>query len=1688
MAQVLSWSDRVAHDSLLDLFSPHHFSERKRAASPPPQRSPVTRTRRNSVASSLASVHTALTHLFIPSPRPASVLSRPALPPLLALPSELLLYILDLALSPTIPVIRRSDPDRNRTLLALSLIHPILRHFAQQELFGNVVLDSDKAIERLLKLAVHGGQRGKALTGQITSVKVYGSLSSGDGGKMLAALVQELKGLEKLHLENLDGLELRQFVVHPTLKTLTATRCGFRSRFRLSGASRPCPLTSLSIINCTAHDDALSGFTLPHLTHLVIHDVSLPPPSALAVLEPSDAMKRLGKEVAHQLTHLETDEAHFSFFFPLEPVTLPSGRVKSPPCRLTHLTLLKLSHFSPLLHDLPPASLLPLTHLTLSPPSSFLPGQTSPDRASSHFSSLLSPFRSSAPALPPSLSHLRHLELDGRYRYWSALPGEEGEEMRELLVRLDKAGVEWKWGEERDGGESRRRRQRTALVDFLQDPARAMGGNVRAGTRATPRDLLLPVSQPSSFSPPSSGENDSLFRTARSPVFEGEEGEATPRASAGGVEGREKRWVSYEGLLQRSEGEGVEKSLKKAGREGGKEPPSPLGLPGGWTGGGVRVWRSARSGCAEEEAEEEEEDEGLVLPPPFLADDSARESFDGLLGARSRRRTQRLLAQHERLHSLGRAPPLPFPQSLIKAGMKLVKLLGPPGGFDTPSSSSSLQKKGKEKKRVIEAAFSDEEDADGQERREKKDDETRRRRVKRAESGVRAYELGAEVGRKVAGRLERHRSWRGADEDGVRLFARRAEKRVQEPEGQKKEEEPAKARRMRAATPSQLLGSPPSALTPADTPLDAPPSPSLTPIDSSLPTLTPLFIPSDGRNPLPPLHTPFSLDPTEPIDDDYFGLKRRRSRRSSLTPSLPSSSSPFLSPLPCSTHLPPRAYSTLLDTLIYLLIGSPSPPSSLSEPQALDTSLSSLGGLLGLLVHLVGFAFFLVYHTLTLFAASYDAGRKAAVWVHWAGRNLTGRTEVSRSVREYWGKCRGEWERVCEEEGEGRLGVWAVLRGLVELTALQSITHSRFLSDGPGCFDLLTTFPSLDPSTPRTGPSPFLRRRTSLHAPHNLDRPSFTQQESSYRWTSGGDEQEGEGLVVEKQGGGVLEGSIISHDTQSSDPAYRGEPKSFKTPRAISKVVEEEDEGEEPPFLDLGGASHPPPPPAPSAVMAFLFPIAPDSPPLLPLPEQPSSSYSTLLSDLKRHTRLATASYGLHTYLVDAPTPLMTPSGKTLPHRLFAHLGGMKDYRNVLHVALQKRFDEEDTPSSGRKKEGEGEQGVTPYSPQFYILRDDARGEVVVVIRGTQSLADVRADLDGDFVDFPLPAPHPPSPSASSSSSSSSPPKYRIHSGILSAARHLLSPSSSPPSPLLNKLRTILADHPRYSLTFTGHSLGAALASTLALLLGEYDEDRKGWYVDPASVLGNSAVGEGEKKDEGFRRPLRSICLAHPTTVNTPLAARAALPSLSYPCFSSSSSPEGNGDGAPLVLSVSLSSDIITRAGLPQVRSLRRAIGRLDRLRKRRRKEEEEAGMEGGKGVLGSWWQWRKVLGKEGDEAEKQREELEEKAWRWREEVEGWNEEEEKEGEEETAIPAGKAYHVDRLPPALEARRRAELKAEREAAGEEEGEGEGEEEEELFGLYEVRDPRRFYRMPILDGGAVSSHMPKAYLDAIDLLS
>lgn len=191
------------------------------------------------------------------------------------------------------------------------------------------------------------------------------------------------------------------------------------------------------------------------------------------------------------------------------------------------------------------------------------------------------------------------------------------------------------------------------------------------------------------------------------------------------------------------------------------------------------------------------------------------------------------------------------------------------------------------------------------------------------------------------------------------------------------------------------------------------------------------------------------------------------------------------------------------------------------------------------------------------------------------------------------------------------------------------------------------------------------------------------------------------------------------------------------------------------------------------------------------------------------------------------------------------------------------------------------------------MIKDPARQAIVVAIRGTQSFRDLIVDLEMDVATLQLP--HATGVKGTT---------FICHTGILRAAQALIEPHSK----LMRILRAELEAEPSFGLVLTGHSLGGAIASAVAVLLANLVQSAEGnnvnsrWVTTPTSGLPP-------------HRPMRAISFAPPATMSPDLAA-----------WASRGTP-------PLVLAATLGPDIIPRCGHGQARELRRVLGALARLR-----------------------------------------------------------------------------------------------------------------------------------------------------------
>jgi hypothetical protein len=127
----------------------------------------------------------------------------------------------------------------------------------------------------------------------------------------------------------------------------------------------------------------------------------------------------------------------------------------------------------------------------------------------------------------------------------------------------------------------------------------------------------------------------------------------------------------------------------------------------------------------------------------------------------------------------------------------------------------------------------------------------------------------------------------------------------------------------------------------------------------------------------------------------------------------------------------------------------------------------------------------------------------------------------------------------------------------------------------------------------------------------------------------------------------------------------------------------------------------------------------------------------------------------------------------------------LEDKAAVLHVAIQKDF------AGAWEHENAS---ASPYSPQFYLIKNPERKQIIVVFRGTQSLHDIVVDLEFQEEVISLP----------SLTNENEVVDYRVHRGILEGAKRLMQPEGSA---LWGKLNNALIENHGYDLVLTGHSV-----------------------------------------------------------------------------------------------------------------------------------------------------------------------------------------------------------------------------------------------------------------------------------------
>ncbi|PWN98549.1 hypothetical protein FA09DRAFT_338404 [Tilletiopsis washingtonensis] len=192
--------------------------------------------------------------------------------------------------------------------------------------------------------------------------------------------------------------------------------------------------------------------------------------------------------------------------------------------------------------------------------------------------------------------------------------------------------------------------------------------------------------------------------------------------------------------------------------------------------------------------------------------------------------------------------------------------------------------------------------------------------------------------------------------------------------------------------------------------------------------------------------------------------------------------------------------------------------------------------------------------------------------------------------------------------------------------------------------------------------------------------------------------------------------------------------------------------------------------------------------------------------------------------------------------QLFHSLAGLPD-----GAAQEGNYADTEIGSNGRPVRGAPRapsRVARPSQPRYYVVVDHPARRVILVLRGSLSLGDIAIDLTCESADFQwredhgveMPSQTPATASSSRLASDEAMPDYKdetgetqprllprsadqstrdiVHEGMYETAKDI----GEPGRPVHRAVARALRQHPGYSLEITGHSLGAGVASLLALM------------------------------------------------------------------------------------------------------------------------------------------------------------------------------------------------------------------------------------------------------------------------------
>lgn len=258
-----------------------------------------------------------------------------------------------------------------------------------------------------------------------------------------------------------------------------------------------------------------------------------------------------------------------------------------------------------------------------------------------------------------------------------------------------------------------------------------------------------------------------------------------------------------------------------------------------------------------------------------------------------------------------------------------------------------------------------------------------------------------------------------------------------------------------------------------------------------------------------------------------------------------------------------------------------------------------------------------------------------------------------------------------------------------------------------------------------------------------------------------------------------------------------------------------------------------------------------------------------IVANIAHFIRYASAAYGesFMRILGIGDIPSVLPNSHHPNHHAFAHHTGVA----IEDILLSSYTDSNIISSVSHSK---------LHALVHYVTVDHSAQAIVLTCRGTLGLGDVLTDLTCDYKEFTLPTdqlPHAHNPT----NSNNEPRHYVAHGGMLEAAQLLATHKGK----VFEAIKKGLEQYPQYGLVLCGHSLGAGVASLLAVLWSEekiHFLSRRMEDTDSGKFLDSSAAASIQKQSCPFvtselsglpsGRPIHCYTYGSPCVMSLPLS------------------------------------------------------------------------------------------------------------------------------------------------------------------------------------------------------------------------